>query len=309
MAAGLACVIPAGANGIIVNYDSSVPAAAQTAFSSVVAAYNAMFTFNAPVVIDVQFDNTSLGSSSTYIGTTSYASWRSQMIAASLADPQNAYLAAAVATLPATDPIGNGNVILTFADALELGYSVPSVPFDSLLSFSNSVNFEYNGVPTVNEYDFQNVAEHELDEALGIGSALTGIPDGGSLSSSYYSEDYFRYASSGARLLSTNAGDVVYFSYNGTTDVAQFNQTNTAGDRNDWIYGNYGCPPISPGPYIQDSIGCPDTAVALTAGSPESIVLQTLGYDLAAPEPAPPAFVCTGLGAMFLLRRRARRVR
>ncbi len=200
-AAVLTCCVPANATGIIVNYNSNVPAAAQTAFNSVVAEYNSMFSIDFPVVIDVQFNSTGLGSSQTYIGTTTYASWRSQTIADSAANPQNSYLAAAVATLPATDPIGNGNVILTFADAMALGYTVPSVPYDSLISFSNSATFEYNGVAAPGAYDFMDVAEHELDEALGIGSALTGIADGGPLPSSYDAEDYFRYSSSGSRLL------------------------------------------------------------------------------------------------------------
>ncbi len=76
------------------------------------------------------------------------------------------------------------------------------------------------------------------------------------------------------------------------------------GDRNDWVYGDAGCPAASPGPYIQDAIGCPNSAVALTNGGPEAIVLETLGYDLTAPEPAPIALLATGLIAVALLRRR-----
>ena len=37
------------------------------------------------------------------------------------------------------------------------------------------LTFEYTGVPTPGLWDFQNVFEHELDEALGITSALTRV--------------------------------------------------------------------------------------------------------------------------------------
>ena len=307
LAAGSAFAVSANANGIVVNYVGTVPAAAETAFNSVVSAYNAMFTIDFPVVIDVQFNTTSLGSSSTYIGETTYASWRAQMIADSTAHPWNSYLAAAIKTLPATDPIGNGYVELTFADAEALGYSVPAEPYDSLITFSKNVTFEYNGVAASGAYDFKDVAEHELDEALGIGSALTGIANGGSLPSTYFAEDYFRYSSSGSRLLTTSSTAAVYFSYNGTTDVAKFNQNNADGDRNDWAYADGNCPALSPGPYIQDAIGCTNSAVILTIHSPESIVLQSLGYDLPAPEPASAALLAGGLAIVVLLRRRLAR--
>jgi len=37
------------------------------------------------------------------------------------------------------------------------------------------LTFEYTGVATPGLWDFQNVFEHELDEALGITSALTRV--------------------------------------------------------------------------------------------------------------------------------------
>ncbi|MGD0500876.1 MAG: NF038122 family metalloprotease [Bryobacteraceae bacterium] len=300
----LACAAPGRAMTIIANFEASVPTAAQTVFNNIVSAYDLLFANPITVTIDVAFGATGLGSSSTYIGTASYSDWRSAMTADSAANPANAYLAAGVATLPATNPLGSGSVVLTYADAMALGFSVSPVTYDSTLTFTNVANmFEYNSVATPGLYDFQDVAEHELDEALGIGSALTGIANGGALPRNFDAEDYFRYNASGARWLTTSASAVVDFSYDGVTDVAQFNQNNAYGDRNDWVYADSGCPASSPGPYIQDAIGCPDSVVHLIRTSPEVVVLQTLGYDLSTPEPASMALAAAGLAALALFRR------
>jgi hypothetical protein len=305
LAIGLFVGVPARALNIIVTYDPSVPLSAQGAFNQVVSQYDAMYTNPVTVAIDVKFAATGLASSSTQVGTVTYSSWRTQMSLLSAAEVNNPYLAAAVLTLPAGDPLqglsGSGRVLLTFADALVLGYSVPVVQFDSTLTFSSAANtFEYNGVAAPGLYDFKNVAEHELNEALGIGSSLTGLANGAVIpaGTNYSAEDYFRYDSSGARAVTTSSTAAVFFSYNGTTDVAQFNQNNNAGgnlttDRNDWVYGNGGCPATIPGPYVQDAIGCPNSVIAVALNTPESIVLSTLGYN---PVPEPGTFVLIGLG-------------
>ena len=212
------------------------------------------------------------------------------MIANANANPANTYNVAAAASLPTTDPIVGGThstVAMATANARALGLSA-NTAVDTTLTFSDSVTFEYNGVATPNAYDFMDVAAHELDEGLCIGSVLTGLANNAALpTNDYYPEDYFRYSAAPGTLdITTNPNADVYFSYDGgSSDVAQFNQAYAAGgasdlDRNDWIYGNFGCPAEAPGPYIQDAIGCPDEAVAVgQAGSPEVIVLQSLGYN------------------------------
>lgn len=307
---------------ILVNYESSVPAAAQGAFNQIVAAYDQMFINAVTVTIDVAFANlgtNGLGQSQTQAGVTPYATWDAVMQADAAATPWNTDLAKAVASLPSTDPLkadnGSGNVTLTFANALALGYSVPAVQYDSTLTFTNNSNvtFEYNGVAASGKFDFIDVAEHELDEALGIGSALTGLancPTGATsclpaTTTSYYSEDYFRYSAPGVRAITTSSSASVYFSYNGgNTMVAQFNQNNSFGDRNDWIYGDSGCPAASPGPYIQDADTCPNNAVKLTANSPEVAVLGSLGWT-PVPEPGVAWLIAAGLTLIVVKRRLA----
>jgi hypothetical protein len=270
---------------INVTYDPSVPAAAQAAFDSLVSTYEGVLTTNIVVNIDVNFGNTGLGESLTEREGVSYSAWRAAMIANATANPGNAY--AAAASLPENDPIGNGTIFLNTANARALGFTA-NVAVDSTLTFSNSIVFEYNGVAVSDAEDFMDVAAHELDEALGIGSALTGLADYAAIPSGDYTpEDYFRYSSASTRAITTNPYAFVYFSYEGgNTNVAQFNQAYSAQgnsdlDRNDWIYGNSGCPAATP--YIQDAIQCYGQAVAVGSG-PEITVLNTLGYDSDTPQ-------------------------
>ena len=288
---------PPPSSGLVINVTygtgaNLVPAAAQTAFNSIISTYESIFTgTNVTVNLDVNFGNTGLGESETFYSSFSYASWRTAMSNNATANSANTYNVAAAASLPVSDPLlggsdhGSGNVDLNTANARGLGLSA-NVALDSTLTFSNTSNtFEYTGVPASNLYDFMDVATHELDEALGVNSSLTGLNDNSAIPSNtdFGGEDYFRYSAVATRSITTSPSAVAYFSYNGgTTNVAQFNQENNDGDRNDWVYADNTCPPQAPGPYIQDAIGCPDEAVAVgQAGSPEIIVLSSLGFNAA----------------------------
>jgi Divergent InlB B-repeat domain/NHL repeat len=272
---------------INVTYGNTVPAAAQTAFNSLVSTYESVFTTPITVNIDVNFGTTGLGASFTQQVNEPYSSWRTNMLANATANPGNTWNVAAAASLPANgDPIGNGSVTLNSANARALGFTA-NVAVDSTLTFSNKVAFEYTGVANSQDEDFLDVAAHELDEALGIGSALTGLANNASIpSSDYTAEDYFRFSAAATRGITTNPTAVVYFSYDGgITEVAQFNQAYSALgdsdlDRNDWVYGDAGCPAATP--HVQDAILCYGQAVAVGSG-PEIIVLNSLGYNSTPP--------------------------
>jgi hypothetical protein len=303
-------------------YGPNVPAQAQAAFNAIAATYAASFTNPGAINVELDWGSTGLGSSATPIGFLSYSDWRSLLQFDAVFSPQNPYLYAAANSLPASNPLpGNGNVSLTFADALALGILIPDIT-DGFITINGNEPFEYNGVAEPNTFDFTAVAEHELDEILGINSALTGIANNGPLPSDpnsgtcadptaplpnqicYTAEDYFRFDSSGAHEITTDPNAAVFFSYNGTSDVAQFNQDNNAAgasgaDRNDWVYGNFGCPAATP--LIQNAIACPGQAPAFSLNSPEAVTLETLGYD-AAPEPS--AWLLFVLAAAALFARR-----
>jgi sugar lactone lactonase YvrE len=273
---------PSSAFKINVTYDSSVPAAAQTAFNNLIATYESLFTTNITVNVSVFFGTTGLGQSETAEVFESYHNWRNAMLANATANPGNSYAAAAAAGLPASDPIGNGTVVLTTANARALGFSA-NASVDTTLTFSNAAAFEYTGTVTPSTIDFLDTSAHELDEGLAIGSALTGLQDNAALpGGDYAAEDYFRYSAVGTRGISTSPTAVVYFSYDGgTTNVAQFNQAYAAEgdsdlDRNDWIYGNSGCP--SAKVYIQDAIACYGQSAPIGVG-PEIIVFKSMGFN------------------------------
>src|ERR1051326_1588128 len=275
---------------IDVTYDPNVPAAAQVAFNNVVSIYQSLFTNSITVNIHVQFGNVGLGHSLTKRCGVSYATWRGALDANSVAHGENTFAAEGIATLPATNPFATTLVAMRTANARALGFSdsvcqsTPADP-DSTLTFTNVPGtFEYTGIPTPGLFDFQDSAEHELNEALGIGSRLTGLANNDPVPSDFFeAEDYFRYGLGGTRLISTDPAAKVYFSFDGGQRLfAQFNQDVNNGDRNDWIYACL---------FIQDTNACVNSMVSI--GSPSEItVLQTLGYN---PVPLTPAS-----GSLFL---------
>jgi uncharacterized protein (TIGR03437 family) len=269
---------------INVTYDPSVPAAAQTAFNSVISAYESLFSTTNTVNVSLAFGNTGLGQSLTEFDVVSYSDWRAAMMSNASANPGNTSAVSAAATLPAKDPIGSGDIFITSANARELGF-IADTAIDTAITASNAVTYEYTGTPSRGAYDFMDVVAHELDEGLAIGSALTGLQNNAAVPTDFFEpEDYFRYSAPGTRALTTDPNAVVYFSYDGgNTNVAQFNQQysvlgDSDLDRNDWIYGNSGCPAATP--HIQDAVECSDQAVPVgQPDSPEVTVLNALGYN------------------------------
>ena len=82
-------------------------------------------------------------------------------------------------------------------------------------------------------------------------------------------EDLFRYDAGGARIYSTNAGASSYFSLDGLTNLAQFNQV-ASGDFGDWL--SFGGGQI---PQVQDAFAPPNSSPVLGV---ELRVLDAIGY-------------------------------
>jgi hypothetical protein len=114
------------------------------------------------------------------------------------------------------------------------------------------------------------VASHEIDEVLGLGSALDQDKGSGNFTGPIEPEDLFRYDGTGARSFTTNVSATAFFSLNGTTDIARFNQV-ASGDFGDWY---------SPGgqtPQVQDAFGTPGSTPVLGA---ELRALDVIGFTL-----------------------------
>jgi hypothetical protein len=130
----------------------------------------------------------------------------------------------------------NGNVggTLSVSDpAVQVQVAAPATP-DSTITLN----------PTYDQATLFSTVEHEIDEALGLGSAL---PNSGSPPADVpWPQDLYRYTNgpNGTRTwTTTDTADNAYFSLDGSTVLAQFNEANikdNQGDYADWWSNNGG---------------------------------------------------------------------
>jgi hypothetical protein len=200
---------------------------------------------------------------------------------------------------------GSNPLFVSTALARTLNLDPSSSAIDSTISLNTgSMNFTRTSIDP-SKYDLESTVEHEIDEALGLGS---GLPNGGGAISNYYAEDLYRFTAAGARTFITT-GDDAYLSIDGgRTDLARFNQNvspNTGGDYGDWS------PDGTPTPQVQDAFGNPGGPPNTPdLGTNEITALNVLGYNLTAvPEPATTAlfFGCFALLFCAVGQRRRKR--
>ncbi|MCC6394257.1 MAG: NF038122 family metalloprotease [Bryobacterales bacterium] len=302
LALAVLCLAPANA-ALIINPTFDTTITSDPNASTIMATINSAISdyaagFTDPITVNIKFqEGGGLGSSSTWIGSISYA----QFLTAITADRTTANDNTAVASLPsqANNPVnGNANVFLTVANFKALGFSVGATPdgFDGTITLNTSImNLTRQSIDP-SKYDLHAVVQHEIDEVLAIQSALNGSSNGGPTPTGAVSAfDLFRYDQNGNRGFSTALSAEAYFSINGgTTRLARFNQT-AGGDFSDFY---------SPGgqtPQVQDAFATPGATPNLGV---ELTALDILGYDLAAPEPSTAAFLAVGLLAGVYWKRR-----
>jgi hypothetical protein len=288
-------------SALVINpiWDSSItsdPNAAtiENTINSAIAIYQA--DFSDPITVSIKFQETGsgLGGSSSYYATASYSFYRSVLAA----DATTANDATALAHLPNTgaNPVASGaNMALTTANWRALGVTVtpPGGDPDSWIFLNTSLmNLDRSSINPA-KYDLMTVAMHEIDEALGFGSALNGLTNGAAAPTSLtWNLDMFRYDQNGNRIFNTASGTLAYFSIDGTTDLARFNQTQ-GGDFSDFYSVT------AHTPQVQDAFGTPGATSNLGV---ELTMLDVLGYDLVA-VPEPTTFSLIGIGATILLLR------
>ena len=207
------------------------------------------------------------------------------------------------------------------------GSSGGNVPNACTLGTSHAVDAIISlnvAATTVNSgtYDLLGATEHEIDEVLGLGSAVancdatvsgSGCTKGSSYATLAYSyatpEDLFRYNASGQRSLGTTCSTTpyntpattpaAYFAYgSGTGNIAQFNNDCNGGDFGDWQSSPL---PTGTNPQVQDAFATSGTTPRL--GTSEIDALTALGYTLV-PEPAGLAVLGLGCAVLAGLRRR-----
>ena len=274
----LGAATPAFSLTIVPVFDSSITAdpdgaAIQAAINAAIQAFQTNITDELTVTIKFVSDpNEGLGASQTSSSDYAYSDYLAKL----KSKVTSANDALAVKGLPdsATEPVKGGSQInLTSALARLMGLSTEQpAGGDSTVTLNMAVqNFTRPGDPQ--KYDLQATVEHEIDEVLGFSSNLN---DGKIICP----VDLFRYDSNGQRTFTTN-GDNAYFSLDGTTSLARFNQDPT-GDYHDWwsAGGQLWSPPgTAPIAQVQDAFGA--TGGFQDLGSNELTVLDVIGYTLA----------------------------
>lgn len=198
--------------------------------------------------------------------------------------------AAALANLPntLTNPVtGTPGLDVNANDLAALGFLVPSGDLGGIVVLNTGLT-DASGGP----FSLLSTTEHEIDEVLGIGSALgSTLPDP-------MAEDLYRYqcGSNGIRSYTLNPNAQACFSIDGRTDLAQFNQ-NPLGDFGDWQSSSL---PSGVQPQVQDAFATPFASPSLTRNSQEVAALEAMGYN-PVPEPGSLLLVGTGLLALALL--------
>jgi hypothetical protein len=181
------------------------------------------------------------------------------------------------ATLPANALSTNINA--ASANGRALGFDTPPAmfsngtvgnggPYDGIVTLNSAAPFQFTRPTNGGYLDAQRAIEHEIDEAIGLGSRL-GTP-----SNDLRPQDLFSWSSPGVRNI-TSSG-IRYFSINGgNINIVRFNQ-GPQGDFGDWL--SEPCPQAHP--YVQNAFSCTGQFSDISATSPEGINLDVIGYDL-----------------------------
>jgi hypothetical protein len=261
---------------------------------------------NITVAIDFQSMNSGLGESSTWIYTIPYYTYYNALAGVATSPLQITALDSlgpAPSGPSSGNPVnGNSDVNITSAEGRNLGLNTPAgSSYDSTIGLNTSITYPpqpNNG----SNYGLEAVANHEIDEALGIGgtgSTLEGT--GGSLTGPVGDLDLYRYSAPGVRSYSnTNTtSPYSYFSIDGgNTVLSYFNQTDGS-DFGDWLSN-----PIPAGfePQVQDAFGEPGTDPLL--GTNEVTAFAAIGYEVVAPEPSSLLLFASALAIVAIVRRR-----
>lgn len=274
-------------------YEASVDAAAQSKINAILDGYSALFSDNVNVSLKFKSSGAGLGTSETYTFTQSYQSFYNALVT----DASSAHDGIAIAgLLPASvnNPV-NATPDITQGRAgwaaIGINIDVTGIPdyYDGVIDLNLAeMNYDRIAIDPL-KYDLQAVTQHEVNEVLGLISN-NGQSDPRPI-------DLFRYDSSGARTFTT-AGDDAYFSLDGTTKLARFNQSKD-GDYGDfWSFagGNI--------PQVQDAFSTPGATPNMNA---ELVMLDAVGWNRIVAVPEPSGLAILGFFAASLSIIRSRR--
>jgi len=259
---------------IIPTFDSSItsdPNAAtiEATINAAISVYRQNFSDQITVNFEFAEMSSGLGDNSSSGIVTSYLSYRAALAShATTADD-----ATALAHLPSqtNNPVnGNADIFLHDGLARALGFGANISGSDATVYLNTSImNLSSLGTNT-DSYSLFSTVSHEMDEALGFGSALNGLTNGQAAPTGVVlPEDLFRYDGFGNRSFTTALNATSYCSLDGTTDLAQFSQYD-GGDFGDWYSYN-----VNVVPQVQDAFLAPAVFPVLGV---ELRVLDAIGF-------------------------------
>lgn len=212
----------------------------EATINSAIAVYESKFSDPITVFIRFQEVTSGLGASKKNAITILYSDY----IAALTTHATTADDAMALAHLPntANNPVnGNEEININLPLARALGFSADPPPGqpDGIVALNTGIMNLSADQTNPNDYSLFAAASHEIDEVLGLGSALNGRSNGDPYpTDAIMPEDLFRYDQNGVRSFTTDPNAIAYFSLDGVSILAQFNQysppPSTFYDFGDW---------------------------------------------------------------------------
>ena len=245
----------------------------QAAINDAIQVYQKAYTDPITVPIRFQEMNSGVGASNWYEYKIPYQPFMSFLSA----DRTSAADSVALAHLPAgtSNPLNNSswiNVKTANLHALGIGTLTSGLPggVDGIISLNTHVT-DIGSPDTSGQWSLVGAAQHEIDEILGLASNV-GKAD--PFFADPLPQDLFRYDAAGARSFTTDTTARAFFSLDGTTKLAEFNNQYFDGDFGDWRSDPL---PAGAPPRVQDAFLTP--GVRLTLG-PELTALDVLGYNI-----------------------------
>ena len=300
LSALLLTVNPARANlTITTNFTgSNIPADAQAVINNALKFYTDNITGNASVIVGFGIQAGGGASAAQSVSEISYTDYLTRLKANTA---ESATDVSALASLPASAPVGNGALFVTGTLARTLGFTfaTPSSTFQNcgnqLVQACIAYSAAYfNGGPNNGlASGLFGVTQHEMNEVLGTSSALSANAavagnTGVNTSIAASPADLFRYAGANARIFSTNpAGGTggcpsgtpaAYLSVDsGQTLSAAYNNCANGGD-----YGDFAVDAINARPQVYTGDENTASLLTLTPQSPELLLLDAIGYNIGA---------------------------
>jgi hypothetical protein len=287
-------------------FDSSITSdinavAIENVINNAIAVYQS--TFSDPINVTIKFQEmtSGLGHSNWWYYNISYQSYIDHL----LSDQTTADDVTALANLPhgSNNPVNSSTRInVKTANLRAIGItglnSGLAGGVDGIVGLNTHIT-DVGSPGTSGVYSLSATAKHEIDEILGLASAVNS----GLLNNDPLPEDLFRYDSLGNRSYTNNSGARAFFSIDGTSDLAEFDNQADGGDWGDWRSGPL---PSGAQPKVQDAFITPHANPALSV---ELRAMDVIGYDFAAvPEPNSVSLMMISIVASAIYRRRRRAV-